>query len=640
MAEPLIPARPARTADGTLYSEAYGDVYHAAAGGPGQARHVFLAGNGLPERWRGRPRFVILETGFGTGLNFLATWAAWRADPQAPERLHYLAVEKHPFPAADLAAIHAAWPELAEPAARLRAAWPTLVPGYHRLELEGGRLSLTLMFGDAESCLKRLRARVDAFFLDGFAPNRNPAMWSEPVLRRLGRLAAPDATLATWSVAGPVREALSRAGFALEKRPGYAGKREMLTGRPEAGHAPDLSPHPAAGDRHALIIGAGLAGCATARSLARRGWQVTLLERHGAPAREASGNLAGIVRPLLSLDDNIASRFTRAAFLHALRTWRELEAEGRGPRWEACGVLQIARDAAHADHQRDLVEAHAYPSGYVSFLTREEAAERVGWPLAQGGWLFPGGGWAHPPGVCAANLAAGGDGVSRRFGADVDRLERRDGLWHALDPAGRELAQAPVAILAGGAQTGQLAQAAGLPLRRVRGQVSHLPAGGLPPLRLALCRDGYATPAPDGLVCAGASYNFDAEAVPRPEDHEGNLARLELILPGSTARLEAGGLDGRVGFRAVAPDRLPLIGPLPGDPATLAGEVPTLSTLPRREGLHALLGLASRGLVWAQLAAELLAGQLEGEPLPLESDLVDALDPARFVLRRLRRGRA
>lgn len=638
MVEPLIPARPARAAGGTLYSETYADVYHAAAGGPGQARHVFLAGNGLPERWRNRARFVILETGFGTGLNFLSTWAAWQADPDACRYLHYLAVEKHPFSADDLARIHAGWPELAGLAARMRAAWPSLVPGYHRLDLDGGRLRLTLMFGDAESCLKRLRAEVDAFYLDGFAPPRNPAMWSDPVLRRLGRLAAPDATLATWCVAGPVREALSRSGFELEKRPGYAGKREMLTGRLEAGHAPAGNPRPAAEVRHVLVIGAGLAGCASAYSLARRGWRVSLLERHAEPAREASGNLAGIVRPLLSLDDNIASRFTRAAFLHALRTWRGFGAEGMAPRWDACGVLQIARDAAHAAHQHEVVAGHAYPADYVRFLDRAEAADRVSWPVAEGGWLFPGGGWAHPPSVCAANLEAGGERISRLFGTHVARLERRDGLWHALDPAGRELACAPVAILAGGAWTADLAQAAGLPLRRVRGQVSHIPAHHLPPFHLALCRDGYATPAPDGLVCAGASYHFDDEPEPRPEDDLGNLARLELILPGGTAGLNALSLGGRVGFRAVPPDRLPLVGPLPDNSAGSPDGDTHLASLPRQEGLFALLGLASRGLVWAQLAGELLASQLEGEPQPLESDLVAALDPARFMLRRLRRG--
>lgn len=642
MAEPLIPARLSSTADGTPYSEAYGDVYHSAAGGPGQARHVFLAGNGLPERWRGRRRFVILETGFGTGVNFLSTWAAWRADAQPRGQLHYLAAEKHPFTVADLARIHARWPELASLAERLRAAWPCLVPGYHQLDLDDadqGGVRLTLMLGDAAGCLERLTARVDALYLDGFAPQRNPDMWSPELLRRLGRLASPGATLATWCVAGAVRDALAGAGFRLERRPGYGGKRQMLTGTHTG--MPDQSPAgwvaPEDGERHALIVGAGLAGCACARSLARRGWRVTLLERHDGPAREASGNLAGIVRPLLSLDDNIASRFTRAAYLHALRVWRGFDAQGVGPRRAARGVLQIARDPAHEARQRAVIAAHAYPADYARFVEADAAADLTGWPVAAGGWLFPAGGWASPPSVCAANLAAAEDRVRGLFGQGVEHLRRQDGLWRALDSAGRVIAEAPVVVLAGGARSGELVQAAGLNLSRVRGQVTHIPAPRLPPFRLVMSRDGYVIPDVDGVVCAGASYSFDDDPEARAKDDAGNLARLELILPGTTSALEPGALAAKVGFRAVPPDRLPLVGQLPDLTAMPADGAARLATLPRQAGIFGLLGLASRGLVWAQLAAELLAAQLDGSPLPLENDLVAAVDPARFWLRRARK---
>lgn len=227
----LIPARLALNSDGTPFSGEFGDVYHPADGGAGQARHVFLAGNGLPERWRGRKMFVILETGFGLGLNFLATWAEWRADPERCARLHFVSVEKHPFTAPDLATLHAPHHEFAPLAAELRQSWPPLVAGSHRLHLDGGRVALTLLFGDALDCLRRVEASVDAFYLDGFAPGKNPVMWSHPVFRAVARLAQAGATLATWTVASSVREALAAAGFTTEKRPGFGRKREMLTGR-------------------------------------------------------------------------------------------------------------------------------------------------------------------------------------------------------------------------------------------------------------------------------------------------------------------------------------------------------------------------------------------------------------------------
>ena len=269
-----------RLADGTPFSVRYGDVYYAAAGGPAQARHVFLAGNDLPARWQGRGRFVILETGFGLGLNFLATWQAWRGDPRACRELCFISLEKHPFAAADLAAAHAAWPEFASLAGMLQAQWPPLQPGEHRVVLEGvpaaqgqeaagdggkregtemrrmpdvpemspllevqaaqnmpamRRVELRLLFGDAAALLPALTLApdeaVDAFFLDGFSPARNPDLWSPALCRALARLAKPGATLATWSVAGSVRRALSEAGFMVEKRPGFADKRQMLVGR-------------------------------------------------------------------------------------------------------------------------------------------------------------------------------------------------------------------------------------------------------------------------------------------------------------------------------------------------------------------------------------------------------------------------
>ncbi len=231
----LQPARLEFSPDGTPRSSVYGDVYHSAHGGPAQARHVFLAGNDLPGRWAGRDHFTLLETGFGLGLNFLATWVAWVTDSARCAQLHFVSVEKHPFHAADLARAHAdwfaTWPEAAPLSAQLCAAWPALTPGEHTLELAGGALRLTLWFGDACTVLPTLDLAADALYLDGFSPARNPELWSPEICAALARCAAPGASLATWSVAGGVRRALDAAGFALERRPGFSGKREMLVGR-------------------------------------------------------------------------------------------------------------------------------------------------------------------------------------------------------------------------------------------------------------------------------------------------------------------------------------------------------------------------------------------------------------------------
>ena len=233
MSQPIAAAPLTFNADGLPVSQRYGDVYHAAAGAHAQARHVFLAGNGLPQRWAESDRFVIVETGFGLGVNFLATWRAWSTDALRCRRLHFISFEKHPFSAADLAQAHALWPEFAPLSAALCAAWPPLVGGRHEVMLAGGRVVLTLYFGDARELLPAIAGEVcaDAFYLDGFSPATNPELWSPELCCSLARLARHGTTLATWSVAGAVRRALAAAGFDVERRPGFAGKRQMLVGR-------------------------------------------------------------------------------------------------------------------------------------------------------------------------------------------------------------------------------------------------------------------------------------------------------------------------------------------------------------------------------------------------------------------------
>lgn len=630
---PLTPAQLAFTSDGTPYSETFDDVYHSA-GGVEQARAVFLAGNHLPERWRGRGRFVILETGFGIGLNFLATWRAWREDQDRPERLHFISVEKHPLTAGDLARAHRRLPQYATLSAELSRIWPLLVPGFHRLHFEGERVTLTLLFGEALDCLRKLEAGVDAFYLDGFSPAKNPAMWSEQVFRAAARLARSEATLATWTVASAVRERLAAAGFATEKRPGFGFKREMLIGRyaPPRYRKDRLSPSPAL--RHAIVIGAGLAGTAASERLAARGWEVELVERHAAPAGEASGMLASIFRPVLSKDDNLSARLSRAAMLYALRRFGAIAAAGLPLCWSSCGVLQIARNATHEQLQQATLEQLGFPPEFVSFLSVEAATRLVGRPVANGGWLFPGGGWINPPSLCRTQLDS--KRIRTHYAREALSIERQGQAWRVRDGADETLAQAPVLVLANGVHAPALSRM--LPLKRIRGQVTYVPAGALPSLPVVVCREGYITPAVQGFNCVGATYDFDDDPTVRASGHEGNLERLERMLPGACAGVDRAALTGRVGFRAATRDRLPLVGAVANPDALRELRDAQLASFPRQSGLYGLLGFGSRGLIWAALAAELLGSQLEGDPLPVESDLVAAVDPARFLLRAYRRG--
>ncbi|MDP1791822.1 MAG: tRNA (5-methylaminomethyl-2-thiouridine)(34)-methyltransferase MnmD, partial [Methylibium sp.] len=303
---PITPGRLAFSPEGVPLAPEFGDVYHPAAGALQQAHHVFLGGNRLPSRWGGRKCFVILETGFGLGNNFLATWDAWRRDPQRCERLVFVSIEKHPLTRVDLDRAHAASP-LPELARALVSAWPLPTPNLHPITFDDGRVQLLLGFGDVALLLPRLVASVDAFFLDGFAPARNPEMWEPRRLQRLGRLAAPGATAATWSAARVVRDALSAAGFTVETTAGTGGKRDITVARFAPRHIAASPPggwqaHDAA-SREALVIGAGLAGCAAAWALSQQGWRCQVLDRALEPADVTSGNPAGLFHGSFHRDD-------------------------------------------------------------------------------------------------------------------------------------------------------------------------------------------------------------------------------------------------------------------------------------------------------------------------------------------------
>jgi tRNA 5-methylaminomethyl-2-thiouridine biosynthesis bifunctional protein len=596
-AAPLVPAR-LELSGGVPYSSAYGDVYHSAGGALAQARHVFLGGNDLPRRWAGRDRFVIFETGFGLGLNFLATWQAWRRDPGRCRRLHFVSVEKHPFSLQDLRTFHRSFAELKDEAAELHSAWPLLVPGGHRAELDAGRVVLTLFFSDVK-IVRELRLAADAIYLDGFSPAKNPEMWSTQLMRAISRLAAPGATAATWSVAAQVRGALEATGFEVHKRPGFGAKKEMLTALYATGNPstdPDSKNPSREKKRQATVVGAGLAGAAVCERLCARGWDVTLVERRGESAAEASGNHAGAFHPIVTPDDSVFARLTRSAFLLALRKFESLE----NLRWDPCGALQLARNEKEEASQRASIAALGLPPQYARLVTREEASALAAAPVAAGGLWFSQAGWLQPRSLVEALLEACGSRLTKVFGSEFSFQAGNDDQRNTviLATAGDSLLKIPH-----------------VRLRRVRGQLTYLPQEAFAPPRVVVLRGGMVLPPVEGLCVVGASFDIDDDDPElRASSNEGNLERLERILPGALSAAELKEMEGKVGFRSVARDRLPLVGALD-------------------ESLHCVLALGSRGIIWSSLAAELLASALEGEPLPLEGPLADALSPARFARR-------
>ena len=707
---PIVPARWHIDVPGEPpLSLDFDDLYRPRAGAFTQAHDVFLAGNGLPQRWQGRERFVVLETGFGLGNNFLATWHAWRQDPQACRQLHFISIERHPLTRADLQQVHTASP-LPMLAQALIDAWPPLTPNLHRLGFDGGRVQLLLALGDVTAWVPEISADVDAFYLNGFAPDRNPEMWQDPLFKGLARLAAPGATAATLTAAHAVRAGLSTAGFDVRPAPGPRGNGDVtlarfapsfrLRRRPDArrdaqrnrqGDVPPSGPPDVRGDvrhetrqdihhdaRHplgidarrpehrVLIVGAGLAGCAAAWALAEQGRHVTLIDRQAQPAQETSGNPAGLFHGIVNPQDGAHARFNRAAALEATRVVQLAIAE-HGVPGSTAGLLRLDPSGAGLDELQRQLTATGLPGSYVQAVSAAQASALCGMPLQHPAWFYPGGGWVSPTALAGALLARAGTAASFRGGLAVQAIRACEDGWELLDACGQRIDAAPTLVLANAFDAWRLLGAPAWPVQKVRGQISLCPVAQTGSSARAakwptrpITGAGYLLPVLDGVVAFGAtSQPGDEDASVRRADHVHNLGQLARLTDRALA-IAPEALQGRTGWRVVSSDRLPIVGAVPdesakgesaqgksakgdsaqsesapGLPGTRRPDHPR--SVPRIPGLFVFTALGARGITWSALGAQVLASSVTGAPQPLEADLLDAIDPARFMARAVRR---
>lgn len=648
---------------GTPVSRAFGDVYFSNESGLEETRHVFLGGNQLPDRFahHSRDLFIAAETGFGTGLNFLTLWQAFdrhlKTQPEARlQRLHFISCEKYPLSVTDLASAHASWPELADYAARLREQWPVALPGCHRLLLEGGRITLDLWFGDINQLIPAfdgtLQQQVDAWFLDGFAPSKNPDMWTPELFNCMARLARKGATFATYTAAGFVRRGLQAAGFNVVRSKGFGPKREMLCGTldealPREDRLPWYS-RPAARDDDIAIIGGGIASALLSLALLRRGKKVTLYCADPLPAQGASGNRQGALYPLLNQHDPALARFFPSAFTFARRLYDSLPVDFDHD-W--CGVTQLGWDEKSREKIAKLLTM-GLPEVIAKEVSTAQAEALCGVETGCGGITYPLGGWLSPGELTSALFAlACQQGLSVYWEHQLISLQNEEESWQlrfSQQPARRH----SNVVLATGHTLASFAQSENLPAYAVSGQVTHIPTtAALSRLRQVLCYDGYLTPANPANQhhCIGASYHrADTSTAYREEDQQENRERLIRCLPEADwpKEVDVSAGEARSGVRCASRDHLPMFGPLPDYQRTLeiyadlAQKREQAPPAPIFPGLFVLGALGSRGLCSGPLAAEVLAAEMCGEPIPLDADTLGAMHPNRYWVRKLLKGKA
>ncbi|GGK73146.1 bifunctional tRNA (5-methylaminomethyl-2-thiouridine)(34)-methyltransferase MnmD/FAD-dependent 5-carboxymethylaminomethyl-2-thiouridine(34) oxidoreductase MnmC [Amphritea balenae] len=663
----------------TPISPQFDDYYFSSDDGLAESEYVYIQGNNLQECFHSltSPSFTIAETGFGTGLNFLTTWQLWKNSATADKTLHFISVEKYPISKQDLTRALSAWPQLKDEADQLLEKYPQLTPGFHKLTFDSGQVELTLMLGDVIDCYNQLTVKADSWFLDGFAPAKNPDMWTPELFQLMARLSKPDTTFATFTCARVVRDGLKQAGFNIQKRTGFGLKREMLYGSftctpdkateqtvtSKKDHKVDLAwfrlPEKHSGPKTALIIGAGIAGCSTARSLAERGWQVTLIDRRPEIASEGSGNRQGALYAKLPVEPIPASRFHLSGFLFSSQYLKQHLSDATDI-WSPCGLLQIACSDKEKQKHKKLADSDNYPATVVRYVDQQEASEIAGTAVSNCGLFFPDAGWVTPPLFC--KWLVDHPNISIKTDTEITQLshiqDNSQCQWQA-ESADKQQFTAAIAVVASAAESTLFEQLKHLPTQKIRGQVSLTESSSAIDeteaniqlecdLKTVLCGEGYISPPKQGQYCFGATFDLKDEASDiRESGHQHNLTKVSEMAPEIGDKLSGyhsnTGLTGRVGFRCASPDKLPIIGPVPvydqfcTDYAALRHDAKIkINTTPtHHNGLFANLAHGSKGLISGPISGEIIAAMLEGEPLPLEKELIEKLNPARFIIKNL-----
>lgn len=575
----------------------FSDIYAPHQGAAEQCEYVYLQGNNLPQRWQRGEQPRIGELGFGTGLNFLVTWQSWLRHAPTHDALHYISCENAPLHPDDLRRFEKLYPELEPFYNELLDALPLPIPGVHHLTLDNDRVHLYLLYGDALESLRDYghsentpATHIDAWYLDGFTPQRNPAMWSAPLMHELARHSATHATYATYSSSRSMRENLGAAGFTTESRPGFGPKLEMTIGNITRQRTDTPSPATAV-----TIIGGGLAGCSAAYACAMRGLYVELYECRDTLATQASAQPTGIIFPQLSKYWDARTALSVHGTLATLRTLGTLLHSGADIEHDMCGMLWLPLRDTYRERLQGQCARLALPEAFVHEVNATQASELAGIPVMHGGLFFPHVGWMNMPQLCQA--LASHPRITVHCNAPQESVVGT---------------QTQPVIIANGHHACALAPSKHLPLLPLHGQLSICAARpSTQPLKTVLCYDGHCTPAIAGQHYIGATFDRDAPTLMETtQAHERNLNNLNRCI-GDNAH----GLHPRaaiLGTRTSTPDRMPLVGHI-------------------AEHTYISLGHGSRGLTTCLLSARHIAALITGRPAPLSTTVARAIAPQRYL---------
>ncbi|MFT4057981.1 MAG: bifunctional tRNA (5-methylaminomethyl-2-thiouridine)(34)-methyltransferase MnmD/FAD-dependent 5-carboxymethylaminomethyl-2-thiouridine(34) oxidoreductase MnmC [Legionella sp.] len=642
------------------FSLEYNDIYHSTQNGIEQSRYVFVDGNNLIPRWQAltQETFTLGETGFGMGLNFLLAWKLWEEHAPQSSCLHFISCEQHPFMRDDLIRALKHWPQVQKYAQQLITKYPVLTPGYHHLSFAQDRVRLTLMLGDVLECYEQLlicgdaqlestlRASfIDAWYLDGFAPTKNERMWSDTIFKVIALLSKPGTTLATYTAAAVVKKSLKQNGFTVEKKKGFGEKRHMVSAyfntlpaqSIKCRHTPWQQSYPERyNKKSAIIIGAGLAGCFTAHALAKRGWQITLIDEHDRVGMGASANQQAVLFPKLSAYTSPLTQLMLSAFLYARTAYESILKQA--DIGELNGSLLLAHNKKEQLAQASLFEWLQYYPSLGVLVSPEQASKLSGLPLEESGLFIPFSGWINSPALC--QFLVNCEAISLVTNTKVEQLHY-DKQWQVNDW------ETEVLILANGYQITSFKEAEYLPIKPIRGQMTTITSTHESSLlKVPLFAVGHVLPQQQGVHRLGATYELKtAESSIKHQDDLLNLAKLQQLVPAVSWSEEI--IEQWAGVRATTTDYLPIVGRIV-NASQFRKVYAGLESNSKRwiaqagpyyPGLYACTGFGSRGLTTIPLCAEWLASLINQEVSFLPRNLQQALSPARFLRKNILRGK-
>ncbi|MBR8465637.1 bifunctional tRNA (5-methylaminomethyl-2-thiouridine)(34)-methyltransferase MnmD/FAD-dependent 5-carboxymethylaminomethyl-2-thiouridine(34) oxidoreductase MnmC [Campylobacter sp. faydin G-140] len=620
------------------FSEKFDDIYFNTDKPWSESEYVFATA--IDEIWGDKDSFIVAEAGFGAGLNFLTLANKFK---NSHKKLHFVSIEANPINTDDLAKIYKHLDVFKALNAHLIKLYPPLISGLHRIKFSPN-ITLDLCFGEINEMITELDFEADVWFMDGFAPSKNADMWSQKVFTHIARLTRLGGVVRTYSCARVVRDRFTQFGFELELREGYGKKRHMShailrekniqISRPyfstngitqnlftNKNLSAFLQNNYKVKKPTALIIGAGIAGLATAFNFIQNGFHVIIAEARDGVAQNGSGNVCGALMPLITQPSVALGRMHINAFLQAVRFYKQ---NSRQNLIKFNGCVEYAYD----EH---LYKRYAHWLQIQANEVLKFDANAKPYPAM----FIKNGATVQPHKLCKS--------LARNFNILLNHQYKshhhlKNGQISVKFKAQKSI-KTDILIFATGSESIKIFK--NLPISSVRGQVTHIK----PLLNndTPLSAKGYICPAINGTQIIGATYaRNEYYDEPRDADNNENLSSVSEFLQGEKPQI----MGAKVGYRSYSSDRFPIIGALHDETAYRQIYKNLFWNKHKNDNALAIyepnvfvnIAHGSRGLSTAILGAELISDLILKRPLCIEKSLFDELHSARFLVRQLKRG--